>query len=124
MSSPPPPPPSSGKIYSPPINPNDDLSTSRPVPSTTSLVNVIDDDVGGNAAVIAGTAPIIEKNNHRLLCSTLINGPLSVHPNPSISLTTTDNITLTNPNTTLLYHGEKTTTTSENDSEEKLKNPG
>lgn len=118
---PPPPPPSSGKIYSPPTNPNDDISTSRQDSSTTSLLNIVDHDVSGTGVIGGSIPPGIEKNNHRLLCSTIINGPLSVHPTQSISLST-DNITLTNPNTTLLYHGGKTSS-SVNTSEEKLK-PG
>ena len=116
---PPPPPHSSGKIYTSTTNPNDDLSTnSRQDSSNTSLLNTIDHDSSASVLVGGGIPPGIEKNNHRLLCSTIINGPLSVHPNQSISLST-ENIPLTNPNTTLLYHGGKAAA-SANSSEDKL----
>ena len=64
----------------------------------------------------ATVQPVIEKNNHRLLCSTItVNGSLSVQPSPpppvitqSVSLSTdsiaTAAVAATNPNTTLLYH--------------------
>ena len=106
---PPPPPHSTGKIFTSTSNPNDETTASSrqdtAAPNNLLLNAIEHDDVGGG--LIGGSIPPgIEKNNHRLLCSSIINGPLSVHPSQSISLTT-DNITLTNPNTTLLYHGSK-----------------
>ena len=121
---PPPPPPSSGKIYTSPTNPNDDLSVtnSRNEDSNASLLSTIDPGENEKGVVGGPILPGIEKNNHRLLCNTIINGPLPVHPTQSISLST-DNITITNPNTTLLYHGGKHTTSPSNLPEESLK-PG
>ena len=118
---PPPPPHSTGKIYSSTSNANDETSgVSRQDTAAPNnlLLTAIEHDTGGS--LIGGSIPPgIEKNNHRLLCSTIINGPLSVHPSQSISLNT-ENSTLTNPNTTLLYHGAKPPP-SVDVSEEKLK---